>query len=196
MLVGFDLKGRLHWGLFQPTIRVVMALKTSAKRCPETSRMKAFICSLVIAELLGGCSRKPTTDFIPDHRGWFIRSWDHGVFTIHSEGITYEATCDGTSSSDKGHSLFVSSDGRTESDGGESYSGSPPKCDLTIGLVGHDVEAFEPTLLPAGGKRKGADGWIVTMVHSGTSLMLQCWRDKDTQRTEGLKILSATTTHR
>jgi hypothetical protein len=145
-----------------------------------------LVQALLIVELLGGCGRTPTS-------GWFIASWENGIFTIQNEGYTYKATCDGGTTSREGHLSIFSPDGTVSRDG-KSFVALPPRCEAAIALVGHEVPHFDPQLLPAAGNQKDADGWIVTMAHSGSSLMLRRRRDEHTNIEELFKITSVTKT--
>lgn len=137
--------------------------------------------------LLTGCGTKPTAN-----RGsWLIEGWTDGIFTIQHDGYTYKATCDDS---------VETREGRTTVNGipfsEPTNDRALPNCDLAVGLVGQSVETVESDLLPAGGKQKDADGWIVTMTHAQRTLMLQWWRDKDTHIQELFKITSVTKSNR
>jgi hypothetical protein len=45
---------------------------------------------------------------------------------------------------------------------------------------------------PAAGNLKDANGWITTMVQSGSTLMLHSWRDEKTHTEELFKVASVT----
>src|SRR5579863_9188084 len=67
---------------------------TAEKRCWKqlTARLTTL---LVVAELLGGCTPKKSTDLPPDPRTWFIEAYDQGNITAKNDGKTYKARCDG-----------------------------------------------------------------------------------------------------
>jgi hypothetical protein len=151
--------------------------------------MKALASAIVISGFLSGCGQKLADS--SSRSAWRIESWADAVFTIEHEGLFYQATCDGTTAFDAGHSVVRSSDGSIDSDGQRAVT-LPPKCESAIGLVGHDVQSFDSTMLPAGGRQKDADGWTVTMAHVGSTLMLRRWHDKDTHGEELFRITSVT----
>ena len=138
----------------------------------------------VVIGLLAGCSRKPAVPKSP----WLIESWDKEVFTIQNEGNVYKATCDGVTSLNDGRGAVNGTPWPDALDSGTP----PPRCELTIGLVGHSVESYDPAMLPAADNLKDADGWITTMVHSGSTLMLRSWRDEKTHTEELFKVTSVT----
>ncbi len=121
---------------------------------------------------------------LSDHN-WHVQSWDGDVFTIAHDGQTYRAICE---------SVAASSDGRVTLPDAMDQRTLNPRCEATIGLVGHEVRPFDATQLPAAGKQKDADGFVVTMAHVGSSLMLRRWLNEHTTTEELLKITSVTTT--
>ncbi len=123
--------------------------------------VKALVSAVVVAGLLAGCSRKPTTDKT-DPRGWFIESYNNGLVTVRHEGDTYKARCDISRS-------FNNADSVTDPNNVHTF----PTCDLVVGFVGRNVQPFE-------GKQKDASGWTTNMWNVGSTLSLRSWRDERT----------------
>ena len=145
-----------------------------------TSVIKEFLAALLMCACLAGC-------WHADHN-WHVQSWEGGIFTISHEGEIYRAVCESVTASSNGH---LTINGRPFAEAMDSGAPSP-KCEATVGLVGHEVRPFDPAQLPAAGKRKDADGFIVTMAHDGSSLMLRRWLNEHATTEELLKIASVT----
>lgn len=105
---------------------------------------------------------------------------------MESEGYSYNAVCNGTTALMDG-STFVNG---IRFNDALDVGAPPPRCTVTIGLVGHEVATTDPRLLPAGGKEKDREGWITSMSQSGDNLMLSRWRDNNTHTEELFKIVS------
>jgi|ERR1017187_1043231 hypothetical protein len=133
--------------------------------------MKSLFSVLVVAGLLGGCSRIPVTDV----HSWFIGSYDNGLITVQHEGHTYKATCDTSRSFNNAASIMDPNNVVVFS-----------TCATAIGLVGHQVQPIE-------GKHRDPDGWIVVMWSVGDTLALRKWKDERTPwRQENFLITSVT----
>src|SRR4051794_7941044 len=65
--------------------------------------MKSLPVVLVVAGLLGGCSKSP----VPYVHSWFIDSYDNGVITVQHEGYTYKASCDTSQSFNNAASITI-----------------------------------------------------------------------------------------
>jgi hypothetical protein len=126
-------------------------------RFHERFGILVFVFALVI-----GCSKKSTPDFIPDPQGWFIESYDNGTITVQHEGNVYKALCDGSRSFNNRPSAFD-----------PLNVIASPTCNVSIGLVGHNIQPLE-------GKQKDGDGWTVNMWNAGSILALRRWRDEQT----------------
>jgi len=123
--------------------------------------LASLASAVIMAMLLAGCSRKPTTD-TPDPPGWFIESYNDGVVTVQHEGNTYKARCVTSRSFNNAASV-------TDPNNVHTF----PTCDLVIGFVGRSVQPFE-------GKQKDANGWTSDMWSVGSTLALRSWRDEHT----------------
>ncbi|MGC9997905.1 MAG: hypothetical protein ABSE79_21520 [Terriglobia bacterium] len=136
--------------------------------------MKDVAFAFLLIGLFTGCSKKPVPASAPDLQGWFIESYENGVITVQHEGNTYKATCDST--------RFVN-DGAYGGEQKQNY-----ECDLAVELVGSNVQPFE-------GKQKDANGRIIKMWNSGSTLELRSWLDEHTPsswREDEFKITSVT----
>ena len=119
---------------------------------------------------------------------WVVESWKDRVFTFLHDGSMYTATCDSTTDFRDGKT-FVN--GVLFSDALDHGTPSP-RCESTIDLVGRTIPSSIEKLLPAGGTERDADGWVVTITHVGTTLMVRRWRGQTTHSEELLSIESIT----
>jgi hypothetical protein len=134
--------------------------------------MKSLFSILVVSGLLGcGCRSRLVTD----SQAWFLESYGDGVITVQHGGNTYKATCEVSRSLHNAASI-------TDPDNVHEFH----TCDLAIGLVGQAVQPFQ-------GEQRDADGWIVVMLHAGSTLALRRWRDEQSPwRQDDFKITSVT----
>ncbi len=134
---------------------------------------ESFGILVFVFVLAVGCSKKSTSDFIPDPQGWFIESYDNGTITVQHDGYRYTASCESSRS-------FNNSDSITD----PKNVIESPTCNVAIGLVGHNIQ-------PLDGKQKDADGWTANMWNFGSTLALRRSRDEHTPWTqEEFKISS------
>ena len=121
------------------------------------------IAVLVLVGLTGcsGHGPKEKSFVPPDPHGWFIESYDSGVFTVQHDGYTYLIKC-------TRREIFW-----PEPRASNKYS----TCDEAFRQVGHVVQPHTTPITPEG-NQPDSPGRTVKMWLSGKDVVLQTWHDK------------------